>query len=144
MRAHNPTRRNRNIGTAKSGRGQDNRMAIPRVAHGENVFWERVEDSRHVSRTVSGRSVQFFAQTTRADCVHACTIDDIARLLSYVPAADWEGIEAIFLRQPRRKEQLLEPVWGRLAYAADLVDGKRRVVYQGPSSCLKPSIQLSR
>jgi hypothetical protein len=115
-----------------SGRGQDNRMAIPGVAHGENVFWERIDGSRHASRTISGRPVQFFVQTTRADCVHACTIDDIARLLSYVPPEDWEGIEAILLRQPRRKEQLLEPVWGRLAYASDLVDGKRRVVYQGP------------
>jgi hypothetical protein len=132
MRPRNPTRRNRNIGTAKSGRGQNNRMAISRVGHGENVFWERVEDARQVSRIVSGRSVRFFVQSTRADCIHACTVDDIAYLLSQLPTTDWEGIEAILLRQPRRKEHMLEPVWGRLAYAADLVDGHRRVLYQGP------------
>jgi hypothetical protein len=132
MRARNPIRRNRNIGTAKSGHGQNNRMAIPRVGHGESIFWERVEDARQISRIISGRSVRFFVQSTRADCFHACTIDDIAYLLSQLPTTDWEGIEAILLRQPRRKEQLLEPVWGRLAYAADLVDGHRRVLYQGP------------
>jgi hypothetical protein len=137
MRAYNPTRRNRNIGTAKSGHGHDNRMAIPRVAQGENVFWERIGDARQVSRTISGRSVRFFVQATRADCVHACTIDDIAHLLSSAPAADWEGIDAILLRQPRRKEQMLEPVWGRLAYAADLVDGHERVLYQGPAIILE-------
>lgn len=137
MPPYNPTRRNRNIGTAKGGHGQDNRMTIPRVSHGENIFWERVDDARQVSRTISGRIVKFFVQTTRPDCLYACTIDDISRLLSYLPAADWEGIEAILLRQPRRKEQMLEPVWGRLAYAADLVDRQRRVLYQGPAIVLE-------
>jgi len=55
----------------------------------------------------------------------------------HVPVADWEGIEAILLRQPRRKEQVLEPVWGRLAYTADLVDRQRRVLYQGPAIVLE-------
>jgi hypothetical protein len=137
MRAYNPTRRNRNIGTAKSGHGQDNRMVIPQVAHGANIFWERVDDARQVSRTVSGRSIRFFVQTTRADCVHACTVDDVARLLSYVPVADWDGIGGVLLRQPRRKEQALESVWGRLAYAADLVDQRGRVLYQGPAILLE-------
>lgn len=132
MRGRNPTRRNRNIGTVKSGHSQNNRMTIPRVGLGENVFWERVQDARQVSRTISGRSVRFIVQSTRKHCVHACTIDDIAHLLSQVPTADWQGIEAVLLRQPSRKEQLLEPVWGRLAYAADLVDGHQHVLYQGP------------
>jgi hypothetical protein len=40
MGGFNPIRRNRNIGTAKSGHGQDNRMTIPKIAHGSNDFWE--------------------------------------------------------------------------------------------------------
>jgi hypothetical protein len=133
MPSYNPTRRNRNIGTAKSGYGQNNRMTVPEVAHGENLFWERIDGARQAIRTVSGRSIKFFVQATRADCVYTCTIDDIACLLSHVPADDWEGIEAILLRQPRRKEQVLQSVWGRLAYAADLVDRRGRVLYQGPA-----------
>lgn len=133
MRPYNPTRRNRNIGTAKSGHGQKNRMTIPEVAHGENLFWERIDGARQVLRTVSGRPIRFFVQATRADCVHPCTVDDIAHLLSQMPAGDWEGIEAILLRQPRRKEEVLAPVWGRLAYAADLVDRRGRVFYRGPA-----------
>jgi hypothetical protein len=137
MSVFNPTRRNRNIGTAKSGHGQNNRMTVPQVAHGENLFWERIDGARQVTRTVSGRPLKFFVQATRADCVHACTIDDIVRLLSSLPAADWEGIEAILLRQPSRKEQVLASVWGRLAYAADLVDRHGRVLYQGPAIVLE-------
>ena len=129
----NPTRRNRNIGTAKSGRGQNNRLTIPEIAHGEHIFWERVAGAQEVIRVISGKPLRFYAQPTRADCVHACTVDDIARLMSHVPIGDWEGLDAIVLRQPRRKEQTLEPVWGRLAYAADLVDQHRQVLYSGPA-----------
>jgi hypothetical protein len=133
MRAHNPTRRNRNIGTAKSGRGQDNRMKVPEVAHGKNCFWERIGDARQVIRSISGRQIKFFVQPTRTECVHPCTIDDLCRLLSYLPTADWEGIDAMLLRQPRKKEETLSSVWGRLAYAADFVDRRGNVLYSGPA-----------
>ena len=132
MPAYNATRRNRNIGTAKSGHGQDNRMVIPKVAHGENDFWERIEKARLVNRTVSGRPVKFFVQPTLEDCVHACTVDDIAQMLWLTNKGDWDGIEAILLRQPRRKEQTLAPVWGRLAYAAELVNQRGIAVHSGP------------
>jgi hypothetical protein len=51
--------------------------------------------------------------------------------MSVVPAQDWEGLEAIVLRQPRRKEQVLASVWGRLAYFAELVNGRGDVLYSG-------------
>jgi hypothetical protein len=38
----------------------------------------------------------------------------------------------------------LEPVWGRLAYAAELVDGKRRVLYQGPAIVLEAVNPIQR
>jgi hypothetical protein len=133
MRARNPTRRNRNIGTAKSGYGQNNKMTIPAIAHGHHVFWERIDNATEVSRIVSDRSLKFFIQPTRSDCIHACTVDDIARLMSHVPLIDWEGLDAVVLRQPRRKEQTLASVWGRLAYAADLVNERGSVLYCGPA-----------
>jgi hypothetical protein len=132
MGGYNPTRRNRNIGTSKSGRGQDNRMTIPRVAHGQNDFWERIENARLVTRAISGRIMKFFVQPTLEDFVFACTVDDIVRMLSLLPLKDWDGVEAILLRQPRRKEQTLAPVWGRLVYAAQLVNKRGNIVFQGP------------
>lgn len=133
MQGRNPTRRNRNIGTAKSGHGQNNRMTVPEVAHGDHVFWERIDGAREVSRIISGRILRFFVQPTRADCIHACTVDDIVRLMSHVPTTDWEGLEAVVLRQPRRKEQTLASVWGRLAYFAELVNRRGDVLYSGPA-----------
>lgn len=133
MQGRNSTRRNRNIGTAKSGHGHNNRMTIPDIAHGDHFFWERIDSAKEVGRTVSGRALRFFIQPTRADCVHACTVDDIARLVSNVPAADREGLETIVLRQPRRKEQALASVWGRLAYFAELVNRRGEVLYTGPA-----------
>src|SRR5271154_3652783 len=116
MQRYDPVRRNRNIGTAKSGHGQNNRLTVAEVLHGKHRFWERIENAKEVRRLVSGRLVRFFVQPTRAGCIHACTIDDLTRLMSCFPTSDWTGIGAVLLRQPRRKEQTLEPVWGRLSY----------------------------
>jgi hypothetical protein len=133
MRPSNPTRRNRNIGTAKRGHGRNNRMCVPQIAHGGNEFWERVDGVREVQRVISGRTIRFFVQPTLIDSVYACTVDDVTHLLAHIPVGDWEGIEAILFRQPRRKENILEPVWGRLAYAADFVDRRGQLIYQGPA-----------
>jgi hypothetical protein len=133
MQGRNPTRRNRNIGTPKSGHGQNNRMTVPEVAHGDHVFWERIDGATEVRRIVSGRVLRFFIQPTRSDCIHACTVDDIAQLMSNVPAAEWEGLETVVLRQPRRKEQVLASVWGRLSYSSELVNGGGDVLYRGPA-----------
>ncbi len=143
MRASNPTRRNRNIGTSKSGHGQDNRMTVPKVAHGRNEFWERIQKSQRVSRTIAGRAIDFYVQPTRKDCVHPCSVDDVVRMFECIPSRDWNGIEAVAFRQPRRKEETLAPVWGRLAYAADFVNERGGVLYRGPAIVLE-AIDLSK
>ena len=58
----------------------------------------------------------FFVEPRTRDCRYACTVDDVARLLSEVPVDDWAGISAIVFRQPTRKQDLLRPVWGRLVF----------------------------
>jgi hypothetical protein len=136
MPGYNPTRRNRNVGTPKSGHGQNNRMTIPEVAHGEHTYWERIDDAYEVTRIIADQTVKFYVQPTRTDCVHSCTVDDVARLLLHVPCRDWDGVGAVLLRQPRRKEQTLASVWGRLAYSADLAKGGR-VVYSGAAIVLE-------
>lgn len=135
MPVYNPTRRNRNIGTKKSGHGQTNRLNIP--GRPGEIFWQRIDGAREVVRTVAHRQVRFFVQSTRSDCVHSCTIDDLATMLSVVPAADWEGIGAIVLRQPTRKQHTLRSVWGRLLYSAELVTGNGQIRYAGPAVMLE-------
>jgi hypothetical protein len=109
-----PTRRNRNIGTAKQGHGQDNALVIPTRRHpGLAEYFENLHNHRTVWRDIDGFRMPFLVEETRPDCVHACTVDDIAHLLPFVPRADWRGIAFIVLRQPKRKEEILRPAWGR-------------------------------
>ena len=128
----NPTRRNRNLGTAQSEHGQNNRMAIPHSYHDPRaVYWQRLTSYKVTRRQVNSLEITFLVEKTRADCVHACTIDDLVQMLLQVPGKDLRGIELIVLRRPRLKESLLSSVWGRLAYFACF--GK----YEGPSIILE-------
>lgn len=115
----NPTRRNRNIGTAKQGHGQDNELVIPRRWRDSRDFYENLLDSQTVSREISGQPFTFLVESTRRDSIHPCTVDDITYLLGHVPATDLKGLNIVVLRQPKRKEQILSSVWGRLQYLAN-------------------------
>jgi len=118
MRAgYDARRRNRRIGTAAHGHGADNRLVIPRPRASGLQPTVRLGEYRVVHRQVAGRRRTFLVERTRADCWHACTIDDLCRILSHMPAADLAGPDLLFiLRQPTRKQQLLAPVWGRLCF----------------------------
>jgi hypothetical protein len=114
--ARNRTRRNRNIGTSKSGRGQNNRLVIP----GSGValpYFERLGTHSALPLVIQGRTITLIVELPRLGFVHSCTPDDLVRMLELIPAIDWEGIEFLVLRQPTRKQALLEPVWGRLVYS---------------------------
>lgn len=108
-------------------------MSVPEVAHGSHAFWERIGTAREVARLVSGITIRFFVQSTRTECVHPCTVDDIAHLMSFVPKDEWGGMQAVVLRQPSRKQETLTPVWGRLSYAAELVNSQGKIIYAGPA-----------
>ncbi len=110
----NSTRRSRNIGTAKQGHGRDNAMAIPFPFEPKALlFYERLGDCTRQTRTLNGQEITFIVEKTRKPNVHACSVDDIARVLSCIPAADLKGLEFVVLRQPKRKEEILSSVWGR-------------------------------
>jgi hypothetical protein len=113
-------RRNRNIGTAKQGHGHDNRLVIPDSWWDSRSFWERLPGATVVTRSVHGRAMFFVVEPTRAGSVHACTVDDIATVLNATPNSDVFGIQGVILRQPKRKEELLSPAWGRLRYAVEV------------------------
>jgi hypothetical protein len=113
-RGGDATRRNRNIGTAKQGLGQDNRLVIPWC--GLKLYYENLTDYKVVLRSVHSKSLPFIVERTRTDSCRACTIDDIASVLQHMPFSDFFGIDFIVMRQPKRKEEIINPVWGRLAY----------------------------
>jgi hypothetical protein len=114
-------RRNRNIGTAKQGHGQNNRMKIPWSFYFNTgdfrCYFERLTQYKKFTRLINGHEFIFVVEKTRADCRHACSVEDVAHMLEYIPAADYGDLHLIVFRQPKRKEKILCPVWGRLAYA---------------------------
>ncbi len=112
MNGTNPTRRSRNIGTAKQGHGQNNRMGIPESLYGP-AFFEKLEDVVQV--TLGG--FRILVEATRENSVHACTVEDLIAVLKLIPPADLGELNLIVLRQPKRKEEIMNPAWGRLIYA---------------------------
>jgi hypothetical protein len=115
----NPIRRNKNIGTAKSGRGKSNRLVIAQRWADGHIYYEKFRKHTSVTREINGRQLTFIVEQTRSECFHACTVDDIEKILLAIRADDWDGIVYFVLRQPKRKEEILKPCWGRLAYSID-------------------------
>jgi len=113
----NPTRRNRNIGTVKQGHGQNNKLTIPRPCAISKTFYERLDDYEKTEVKINGHDFQFVVEQTRPNCIHACSVSDLARMIENIPSSDYGELKLIILRQPKRKEELLSPTWGRLIYS---------------------------
>ncbi|MDR3159251.1 MAG: hypothetical protein LBU11_09665 [Zoogloeaceae bacterium] len=112
-------RRNRNIGTARQGHGQNNRMVIPDpfyYTEGFRWYFERLTQYKKFTRLINGHEFTFVVEETRADCRHACSVEDVAYMLEHIPVADYGDLHLIVFRQPKRKEKILSPVWGRLIF----------------------------
>jgi hypothetical protein len=112
----NPNRRNRNIGTAKSGHGLANRLVIPDSWNDPRVFWEKLRDPVIVEQN----GFTIVVEPTSPGFAHAVTVGDVLRVLGLIPHEDVQRIRAVALRQPTRKQRVLSCVWGRLAYFAEL------------------------
>ena len=134
---YNPVRRNRNIGTPKQGRGRTNAMTIPAVCHCERNWWENLGPFVVSEQSVGPHKITFILEQTRESCVHACTIDDICHILSLVPSSDMESLDTVVMRQPTRKQELVNPAWGRLAYSADLGRPGKKTRRSGPAVFLE-------
>ncbi|MFD2262257.1 hypothetical protein ACFSM5_05110 [Lacibacterium aquatile] len=114
-----PTRRNRNIGTARQGHGQNNRLTIPERWQTSNWSTE-LSGCQQITHTLSGRAIHFFIEPLRPGFQHACTIADVCVILGLLPAEDWEGLNNVIFRQPTRKQTILTPTWGQLRYDATI------------------------
>lgn len=122
-------RRNRHQGAAGRGHGSDNRMVIPSVRSELGaISWrswpglpvQRVGAHRTVYREIAGKRWTFVVEPTSAGAWHACSVDDLARMLSLIPADDHEGLDLVILHQPTRKYRQLDGAWGQLCYSVEL------------------------
>ena len=113
----NPTRRNRNIGTAKQGFGQNNKLTIPQPCGVLKSFYERLVDYKKIKSVINGHEFLFVVEQTRTDCKHSCSVADIETIIEQIPREDYGELKLIVLRQPKRKEEVLSPTWGRLIYS---------------------------
>ncbi len=112
--AWNPTRRNRNIGTEKSGYSQNNKFVVPERWQDFKVFWERIVDPVIFPICINQHEITMLIEPTLKGYVHAVTPQDIIRILNLVELEHLEEIELIVLRQPKKKEEILKPAWGVL------------------------------
>ncbi|MGR4866168.1 hypothetical protein [Caulobacter sp. LARHSG274] len=138
-----PTRRNRNIGTAKQGHGADNRLVVPWPSSEERVWYAMLGPHQRFRIPIAGYEMLFVVEENHGGCVHACSAADIARMLEHLPRSDWGGLAAIVLRQPKRKERILRPAWGRLSYHAGLGRQGRPSFCEGPMVFIE-AVDLSR
>lgn len=134
---YNPVRRNRNIGTAKQGRERRNALTIPLVCNADRIWWENLGPHTVVKRDVGVHEITFLVENTRADCVHACTVDDLCSILSFVPKSDLESLDTVVLRQSTRKQAIVNPAWGRLAYSAEFGKPGHKASHTGPAVFLE-------
>ncbi len=121
-----PERRNRNIGTAKAGHGQNNRMRIPESwqdRFGEfSIYYERIEPAQYRIVEVKGNKVKFYFEDLRDGYVYGFGIDDVVYLLSLLADQFAEFPQIVVFRQPTNKQAALMPVWGRFAYYFGPID----------------------
>lgn len=114
---YNPTRRNRNIGTAKQGYGQNNKLTIPEPCGVLKSFYERLTDYQKIKSLINGYEFIFVIEKTRIGSLHSCSVADIETIIEQIPKEDYGELKLIILRQPKRKEEILAPTWGRLIYS---------------------------
>lgn len=119
---HNPTRRNRNIGTKKSGHGQDNRMRIPESWHDDRVFWSKAISPKFLTLSIAEKKLSVIVEPVKSGFSHHVSPWDIEKILSNLGESHVADLAAIVLRQPKRKEILMSSVWGRFVWHADIGD----------------------
>jgi hypothetical protein len=70
-----------------------------------------------IDKVINGHLFTFIVEETRSSSVHACSVSDVEYMISHIPASDYGELKLIVFRQPKRKEEIISPVWGRMIYA---------------------------
>lgn len=119
----NAIRRNRNIGTSKQGHGKNNKLTIPQPCLVDKVFHERLGPYEKIDKVINGHLFTFIIEKTRSSALHACSVDDVENMIGNIPFSDYGELKFIVFRQPKRKEEILSPAWGRLIYSYEFENG---------------------
>ena len=127
----NPTRRNRNIGTEKSGSSRNNKFAVPERWADFRIFWERLNDPVFHPFSIKDHDLTLVVEPPKDGYLHVCTPHDVMSVLELIEQEHLEEIDLVVFRQPKKKEEILKPAWGRFVYYADL--GR----YSGPAIYLE-------
>lgn len=117
---NNPIRRNRNIGTSKQGYKPQSKFQIPSSWYDSRAFYEKLGKTFKVIKDINGQKITFIVEATKKSSYHACTIEDIEKILWNISRKYYEGLTTIILRQPKAKEEIFSSVWGRLIYLYEL------------------------
>lgn len=112
-----PGRRNRILVYDYLGYSQENRFTIPSHHKQSKSFPEHLSKYKKHHYRINGHEFCFIVEECRNDCFHACTVSDVVKMLKHIPRTDYGDLKYIIFRQPKRKEQILSPVWGRFIYA---------------------------
>ncbi|MDP4119674.1 MAG: hypothetical protein Q8876_01270 [Bacillota bacterium] len=112
-----PERRNRNIGTKMSGYKKQSRFRI--AYQNQKPFYANIKIQGHCQKTVNGKIYNFIVEKLKPNYTYTCNIDEICEVLSHCPDNEIEGLNLIILRQPKQKEEILNPCWGRFIYNFD-------------------------
>jgi len=116
----NPTRRNKNIGTAAQGFKHRNAFGIPSPDNGARRFYESLRNPVEIPMALSRHKFTVLVEPPLPGFTYYVSIGDVLEVLKLLPEADRKDIELIVFRQPKRKERIFSPVWGRMAYWAEI------------------------
>lgn len=114
---YNPTRRNKNIGTENQGFSQNNKLKISTPYGTLKSFYERIEKYQKKAKIINDHEFLFIIEETRENSFHSCSVDDLEKIIKHIPKEDYGDLKFIILRQPKRKEEIISSVWGRLIYS---------------------------
>jgi len=115
----NPARRSRNMGTTAQGFKSRNTFAIPSPQQGNHRFYERLVNPVESSMMLGPHEFTVLIEPALDGFFYYLSVPDVLEVLKLIPEIDRHGIDLIVFRQPKRKERIFSPVWGRMAYWAD-------------------------
>ena len=125
----NPSRRNKNIGTKKSGYSQNNHLNIPERRKDYRSFYDDLVSPVIIPLKIKGHELKIFVEPVRQGYIHSCTPQDIEEVLKLIPIKHLKNIEIYVLRQPKVKDEKISAVWGRFSYSSDLDNSYSNGIY---------------
>ena len=119
-------------------------MFIPQSWHTDRLAQETIGQFKKVEKDLGGRTLTFFIEENSGGCEHFCSVSDVFEIFKNIPFADWAGLETVVFRQPSRKQRILNPVWGRMYYFAQIGQKVGRHMTEGPAILLEAMPKYSK